>query len=136
MNTPTNYMNAKKRVIFRTAKGRFYATTNGKTTMNPKAVYMKNTGKKVANLASVPSPIRPARLPKKPVTKGSKMMAGIRGNIKKIYRPTNNMMRVAAPGRSSPSKKNKPNLSNAVARMKAGAAKLKANRVSTKFMRN
>ena len=134
MNTPTNFMNAKRRVIFTNGK-KFYATTNGKTTMNPKAVYMKNTGKQVANLASVPSPIRPARLPKKPVTKGSKMMAGIRRNIKKIYRPTNNMMRVAAPGRSSPSKKNKPNLSNAVARMKASAAKLKGNRVSTKFMK-
>ena len=134
MNTPTNYMNAKKRVIFTNGKN-FYATTNGKTTMNPKAVYMKKTGKKVTNLASIPSPIRPARVAKKPVTKGSKMMAGIRRNIAKTYKPTSNMTRTAVTQRVSPSKKNKPNLSNAVARMKASAAKLKGNRVSTKFMK-
>jgi hypothetical protein len=134
MNTPTNYMNAKKRVIFRVSNTSFYAVTNGKKTMNPKAVYLKNTGKKVANLASVPSPIRPARVAKKPASKGSKMMAKIRGNIKKTYKPTSNMNRVVVTPRVSPPKKNKPNLSNAVARMKASAAKLKANRVSTKFV--
>lgn len=132
MNTPTNFMNAKKRVIFRTAKGTFYAVTNGKKTMNPKAAYLKNTGKKVANLASVPSSIRPARAPKKPVTKGSKKMTGIRRNIARTYKVSNNMSRPMVTPRVSPPKKNKPNLSNAVARMKASAAKLKANRVSTK----
>lgn len=132
MNTPTNYLNAKRRVIFRTAKGTFYATTNGKKTVNPKAVYMKNTGKKVANLVSVPSPIRPARVAKGPASKGSKMMAGIRKNIKKIYTVSNNVSRPMVTPRVSPPKKNRPNLSNAVARMKASAAKLKASRVSTK----
>ena len=78
LNTPTNYMNSKKRVIFMTSNGVFYATTNGKKTKNPKAVYIKNTGKKVANLDSVPSPIRPARVAKKPPTKGSQMMASWR----------------------------------------------------------
>ena len=133
MNTPTNYMNAKKRVIFRVSNTSFYAVTNGKKTVNPKAVYLKNTGKKVTNLASVPSPIRPARLAKKPASKGSKMMAGIRRNIARTYKPTSNMTRAAVTPRVSPPKKNKPNLSNAVARMKASAAKLKANRVSTKL---
>ena len=133
MNTPTNFMNAKKRVIFTNGKN-FYATTNGKTTMNPKAVYMKKTGKKVTNLASIPSPIRPARVAKPVLSKTAKMMAKIRGNIKKTYKPTSNMNRAAVTPRVSPPKKNKPNLSNAVARMKASAAKLKANRVSTKFV--
>ena len=61
-------------------------------------------------------------------TKGSKMMASIRKNIARTY----NMSRPTVVARASPPKKNKPNLSNAVARMKASAAKLKANRVSTK----
>jgi len=134
MNFPTNYLNSKKRVIFRTVKGTFYATTNGKKTMNPKAVYIKNTGKKVANLPSVPSPIRPARVAKKPPTKGSKIMTSIRKNVAKTYKTTNGMSRPTMVARSSPPKKNKPNLSNAVARMKASAAKLKVNRVSTKYI--
>ena len=100
--------------------------------MNPKAVYMKNTGKKVANLASVPSPIRPARVAKKPASKGSKMMAGIRRNVARTYKVSNNMSRPMVTPRVSPPKKNKPNLPNAVARMKASAANLKAKRVSTK----
>ena len=133
MNTPTNYLNSKRRVIFTNGPGRFYAVTNGKKTVNPKAAFMKNTGKKVINLARVPAPIRPAGTPKKPM---SKMMAKIRRNVKKIYRPTNNMIRVATPGRASLPKKNRPNLADAVARMKASAAKLKANRVTTKVMRN
>ena len=131
MNTPTNFMNAKRRVIFTNGK-KFYAVTNGKKSMNPKAVYMKNSGKMVTNLNSIPSPIRPARLPKKPVTEGSKMMAGIRRNVARTYKVSNNMSRPMVVARASPPKKNKPNLSNAVARMKASAAKLKANRVSTK----
>ena len=134
MNTPTNYLNSKKRVIFRVSNTSFYATTNGKKTMNPKAVYMKKTGKKVTNLASIPSPIRPARVAKPVLSKTAKMMAKIRGNIKKTYKPTSTMNRAAVTPRVSPPKKNKPNLSNAVARMKASAAKLKANRVSTKFI--
>lgn len=133
MNTPTNYMNSKKRVIFRTAKGTFYAVTNGKKTTNPKAAFLKNSGKKVANLTSVPSPIRPARVAKKSVSNGAKMMASIRKNIARTYKVSNNMSRPMVTPRVSPPKKNKPNLSNAVARMKASAAKLKANRVSTKF---
>ena len=132
MNTPTNYLNAKKRVIFRVSNTSFYATTNGKKTMNPKAVYMKKTGKKVTNLASIPSPIRPARVAKKPASKGSKMMAGIRRNVARTYKVSNNMSRPMVTPRVSPPKKNKPNLPTAVARMKAIAAKLKANRVSTK----
>ena len=131
MNTPTNYMNSKKRVIFTNGKN-FYATTNGKKTMNPKAVYMKKTGKKVTNLASIPSPIRPARVAKKPASKGSKMMAGIRRNVARIYKVSNNMSRPMVTPRVSPPKKNKPNLPNAVARMKARAANLKAKLVSTK----
>ena len=135
MNTPTNYMNSKRRVIFRTANGVFYATTNGKKTKNPKAAFLKNTGKKVANLNSVPSPIRPARVAKKPPTKGSKMMASIWKIIARTYKMTNNMLRPTVVVRSSPPKKKKPSLSNAVARMKASAAKLKANSVTSKVMK-
>ena len=132
MNTPTNFMNAKRRVIFRTAKGTFYAVTNGKKTMNPKAAFLKNSGKMVANLNSIPKPIRPARAPTVRMSKTAKKMANIRGKIARIYKPSNNMSRPVVVARASPPKKNKPNLSNAVARMKASAAKLKANRVSTK----
>ena len=94
--------------------------------------YLKVTGKKVVNLASVPSPIRPARVAKPVLSKTAKKMAAIRKNIARTYKPSNNMSRVAVVARQSPPKKNRPNLSNAVARMKASAAKLKANRVSTK----
>ena len=132
MNTPTNYMNTKKRVIFRTDKGSFYVMDGEKKKYNPKAAFLKNSGKRVANLNSVPSPIRPARVLKPVLSKTAKKMANIRGKIARIYKPSNNMSRPVVVARQSPPKKNKPNLSNAVARMKASAAKLKANRVSTK----
>ena len=132
MNTPTNYLNSKKRVIFRTANGAFYAMTGEKKTRNPKAAFLKNTGKKVANLASVPSPIRPARVAKPVLSKAAKKMAAIRKNIASTYKPSNNMSRSVVVTHQSPPKKNKPKLSNAVARMKASAAKIQANRVSTK----
>ena len=134
MNTPTNYMNSKKRVIFRTDKGSFYVMDGAKKKYNPKAAFLKNTGKKVATLNSVPSPIRPARVAKPVLSKGAKMMKSIRKNIARTYKTTNNMSRPTVVARASPPKKNKPNLSNAVARMKASAAKLKANRVSTKYI--
>lgn len=135
MNTPTNYLNSKRRVIFRTANGAFYAMTGEKKTRNPKAAFLKNTGKKVANLASVPSPIRPARVAKPVLSKAAKKMAAIKRNIAKTYKKTNNT-RPMVVARQSPPKKNRPNLSNAVARMKASAAKLKANRVSTKIIQS
>lgn len=131
LNTPTNYMNSKKRVIFMTSNGVFYATTNGKKTKNPKAVYIKNTGKKVANLGSVPSPIRPARVAKKPQTKGSKMLASIRKSVKQIYKTPNNMTREMVVSRVSPVKKNKPNLANAVERMKQRKANILSMKPST-----
>jgi hypothetical protein len=124
MNTPTNYLNSKRRVIFRTANGAFYAMTGEKKTRNPKAAFLKNTGKKVANLASVPSPIRPARVAKPVLSKAAKKMAAIKRNIAKTYKKTNNMSRPVVVARQSPPKKNKPKLSNAVARMKASAAKI------------
>ena len=132
MNTPTNYMNTKKRVIFRTDKGSFYVMDGEKKKYNPKAAFLKNSGKRVANMNSVPSPIRPARVLNPVLSKTAKKMANIRGKIARIYKPSNNMSRPVVVARASPPKKNKPNLSNAVARMKASAAKLKANRVSTK----
>lgn len=132
MNTPTNYLNSKKRVIFRTDKGSFYSMNDGKKTRNPKAAFLKNTGKKVVNLASVPSPIRPARVAKPVLSKTAKKMAAIRKNIARTYKPSNNMSRSVVVARQSPPKKNRPNLSNAVARMKASAVKIQANRVSTK----
>jgi len=132
MNTPTNFMNSKKRVIFRTDKGSFYVMDGAKKKYKPKAAFLKNSGKKVANLDSVPSPIRPARVATVPMSKAAKKMADMRRKIARTYRPSNNMSRPVVTPRVSPPKKNKPNLSNAVARMKASAAKLKANRVSTK----
>jgi hypothetical protein len=131
LNTPTNYMNSKKRVIFMTSNGVFYATTNGKKTKNPKAVYIKNTGKKVANLGSVPSPIRPARVAKKPQTKGSKMLASSRKSVKQIYKTPNNMTREMVVSRVSPVMKNKPNLANAVERMKQRKANILSMKPST-----
>lgn len=132
MNTPTNFMNSKKRVIFRTDKGSFYVMDGEKKKYKPKAAFLKNSGKKVANLDSVPSPIRPARVAKKSVSKAAKEMEAMRKKIARTYKVSNNMSRPVVTPRVSPPKKNKPNLSNAVARMKASAAKLKANRVSTK----
>ena len=132
MNTPTNYMNTKKRVIFRTDKGSFYVMDGEKKKYNPKAAFLKNSGKMVANLNSIPKLIRPTRAPTVRMSKTAKKMANIRGKIARIYKPSNNMSRPVVVARASPPKKNKPNLSNAVARMKASAAKLKANRVSTK----
>jgi len=132
MNTPTNYMNSKKRVIFRTDKGSFYVMDGEKKKYKPKAAFLKNTGKRVANLNSVPSPIRPARVATVPKTKTAKKMAAIRKNIARTYKPSNNMSRSVVVTHQSPPKKNKPKLSNAVARMKASAAKIQANRVSTK----
>ena len=132
MNTPTNYMNSKKRVIFRTDNGSFYVMDGEKKKYKPKAAFLKNTGKRVANLNSVPSPIRPARVATVPKTKTAKKMAAIRKNIARTYKPSNNMSRSVVVTHQSPPKKNKPKLSNAVARMKASAAKIQANRVSTK----
>ena len=126
MNTPTNFMNSKKRVIFRTDKGSFYVMDGEKKKYKPKAAFLKNTGKRVANLNSVPSPIRPARVATVPKTKTAKKMAKMRANIARTYRPSNNTPRVQ--GTVLP----RPNLANAVARMKAIAAKLNASRVSTK----
>jgi hypothetical protein len=93
---------------------------------------LKNSGERVANLNSVPSPIRPARVLKPDLSKTAKKMANIRGKIARIYKPSNNMSRPVVVARQSPPKKIKPILSNAVARMKASAVKLKANMVSTK----
>jgi len=132
MNTPTNYMNSKKRVIFRTDNGSFYVMDGEKKKYKPKAAFLKNSGKRVANLNSVPSPIRPARVATVPKTKTAKKMAAIRKNIARTYKPSNNMSRSVVVTHQSPPKKNKPKLSNAVARMKASAAKIQANRVSTK----
>lgn len=131
LNTPTNYMNSKKRVIFMTSNGVFYATTNGKKTKNPKAVYIKNTGKKVANLGSVPSPIRPARVAKKPQSKGSQMMARIRKSVKQIYKTPNNMTREMVVSMVPTVMKNKPNLANAVKRMKQRQANILSMKPST-----
>lgn len=131
MNTPTNYMNSRKRVIFRTDKGSFYVMDGEKKKYKPKAAFLKNTGKKVANLASVPSPIRPARVAKPVLSKAAKKMAAIRRNIARTYKPSNNMSRAMVTPRVQGNTLPRPNLSNAVARMKASAAKLKANRAST-----
>ena len=132
MNTPTNFMNSKRRVIFQTEKGFFYSMSNGKKTMNPKAKFMKNTGKPIKNINQVPKSIRPAKAPAAPpATKTSKMMSKMKKNIAMKYKKTNNMSRTTTTPRPPSSPKSKPNLSNAVARMKASAAKLKANRVST-----
>lgn len=132
MNTPTNFMNSKKRVIFRTDKGSFYVMDGEKKKYKPKAAFLKNSGKRVANLNSVPSPIRPARVATVPKTKTAKKMEAMRRNIARTYRPSNNMSRPAVTPRVQGTVLPRPNLANAVARMKASAAKLKANRVSTK----
>jgi hypothetical protein len=73
----------------------------------PKAAFLKNSGKRVANLNSVPSPIRPARVATVPKTKTKKMEA-MRRKIARTYRPSNNTPRVQ--GTVLP----RPNLTNAV----------------------
>ena len=125
-------MNSKKRVIFRTDKGSFYVMDGEKKKYKPKAAFLKNSGKRVANLNSVPSTIRPARVATVPKTKTAKKMEAMRRNIARTYRPSNNMSRPAVTPRVRGTVLPRPNLANAVARMKASAAKLKANRVSTK----
>ena len=61
----TRFMNAKHRVIMKTAQGKFIVKTNKGIKYNPKAKYYKNPAgstvatKYVKNLTNIPSPIRP-----------------------------------------------------------------------------
>jgi hypothetical protein len=64
--TPTGFLNSKRRVIHRTAAGKYVArTAAGGVAYNPKAVYHKSPGgteratKYLKNLMVIPSPIRP-----------------------------------------------------------------------------
>jgi AT hook motif len=64
--SPTGFLNTKRRVIYRTASGKYYAKAEGgKPVYNPKAKYHKSPGgteratKYVKNMLSIPSPIRP-----------------------------------------------------------------------------
>lgn len=64
--SPTGFLNAKRRVIYQTATGKYYAKAEGgKPVYNPKAKFHKSPGgteratKYVKNLLRVPTPIRP-----------------------------------------------------------------------------
>jgi hypothetical protein len=64
--SPTGFLNAKRRVIYHTATGKYYAKAEGgKPVYNPKAKFHKSPGgteratKYVKNLLRIPSPIRP-----------------------------------------------------------------------------
>jgi len=64
--SPTGFLNAKRRVIYHTSSGKYYAkAAGGKPVYNPKAKFHKSPGgteratKYVKNLLRVPSPIRP-----------------------------------------------------------------------------
>jgi len=88
----TGFLNSKRRVIFRTATGKFAARTDkGTLTYNPKAKFHKSPGgterstKYVKNLLAIPSPIRP-----KFDRKERKNVGGKRG----MYKPRVGGMRV------------------------------------------
>jgi hypothetical protein len=61
----TNFMNVKKRVIMKTARGKYVVKTDKGTKYAPKAKYYKNPAgstvniKYVKNTVNIPSPIRP-----------------------------------------------------------------------------
>ena len=64
--SPTGFLNTKRRVIYHTSSGKYYAkAAGGKAVYNPKAKYHKSPGgteratKYVKNLMRIPSPIRP-----------------------------------------------------------------------------
>jgi hypothetical protein len=88
----TGFLNTKRRVIFRTAKGKYVAKTAKGLVYNPKAKFHKSPGgteratKFVKNLMAIPSPIRPKfdrkkrknagydRLPYAPRAKGVRVL--------------------------------------------------------------
>jgi hypothetical protein len=61
----TNFLNMKRRVIMKTAQGKYIVRTNKGVSYNPKAKFYKNPAgstvatKYVKNLTNIPSPIRP-----------------------------------------------------------------------------
>lgn len=64
--SPTGFLNAKRRVIYKTANGKYLAkSTKGATVYNPKAKFHKSPGgteratKYIKNTMAIPSPIRP-----------------------------------------------------------------------------
>ena len=63
--TNTGFLNTKKRVIFRSEAGKYFARTLKGVTYNPKAKYHKSPGgteratKYVKNLLNIPAAIRP-----------------------------------------------------------------------------
>ena len=64
--SPTGFLNSKRRVIYKTASGKYMAKSEkGTAIYNPKAKFHKSPGgteratKYVKNLMSIPSPIRP-----------------------------------------------------------------------------
>jgi len=64
--SPTGFLNSKRRVIYKTASGKYMAKSEkGSAIYNPKAKFHKSPGgteratKYVKNLMAIPSPIRP-----------------------------------------------------------------------------
>jgi hypothetical protein len=89
--TNTGFLNTKRRVIFRSAAGKFFVRTAKGVSYNPKAKLHKSPGgteratKYVKNLMAIPSPIRP-----KFNRKERKNVGGKRG----AYAPRQGGMRV------------------------------------------
>ena len=89
---PTGFLNSKRRVILRTAAGKYIARSEKGVVYNPKAKFHKSPGgteratKYVKNMMAIPSPIRPKfdrkerankgydRLPYKPRVKGVRVL--------------------------------------------------------------
>ena len=82
----TRYMNAKKRVIFMTAEGKYVAKSDkGATVYGPKARYVKSPGGSVRSVTSsnarIPTAIRPKMVRKVRENKG-----GMRRKEGQVYR--------------------------------------------------
>ena len=74
---PTAFMNVKRRVIFKTAQGKFIVKTDAGIKYRPKAKYYKNPqgstvhGKYVHGNVAIPSPIRPKMVRKERKNSGA-----------------------------------------------------------------
>jgi hypothetical protein len=88
MNTPTKFMNSKKRVIFQSDRGAYFVRNGDTKRYGIKAAFKKSpsgTPKKLTDAMMIPKPLRPDRkLPKVYVTNFMKRMTTTNANIKKL----------------------------------------------------
>jgi hypothetical protein len=87
LKAPTKFLNSKRRVIYRTAKGKYFAKTEkGAMVYKPKACYVKSprgTERMVSNSsARVPNAIRPKEKMARKVRSNSGKARGARAGVK------------------------------------------------------